>query len=380
MYRLVLPFFLLVHVAPVFYFYTAKTWLEQLIVAMLQGAFLLGMFAVSAASKDRIVEPDFQRFRSRRMLYLVFVVYAVLRWPFITQVVSALANGTYLTFALELAKQRYANGEGDITPFYNVGTVFFFAYAFLLGAFVPKVQRRAFPIALLVFSLVIESSSLAKAGVVIALVGFATEALIRSNLRFIQIGQLRIWKYMLAAGVLGVAVIAVIGYARLRGTPDALHVVLFEKVPGYTIASHGALLEWLKTADPTYALGFNSFTFAFKLLGANVPQGMYELIDTSVGETNVFLIYRGLIDDFGLVGAALLLFAFGFSIMYHSIKTPGPLGYLFLRVALLLVLFPPLSVFNFTTVAAGFFVSYLLVMWEQVTWGVTAASSPHATR
>lgn len=372
MHKVVIPFFLLVHVVPFFFFFGDAGWLNFLTIFVVQASFLLGLFVVTAlaAGGNALSIPvNVPAYRSARILYLIFTAYFLLRLPFIVNITMALLHGHYLEYALSLAVQRYTRPDIPITPFYNVGTVLFLTFAFLLGAFAPYAERHQVrTMALLfLFMIFVESSALARAGVVIAMVACAVEALIRSNSYFWKQSILKIMIYFAMGAIVALALIVVVGYARVAGDANALREVFFEKLPSYTLAAYGAFLAWLQSVRYfDYAVGYNTFTFAFKLMGFSVPQGMYGNVVTAVGPTNLFLIYRGLLADFGVVGASALMFYFGLTVMRSSLSTPSLLTYLVLRCALLLIFFPILSMFSFTTVAAAFLCSHLLLALDRL--------------
>jgi oligosaccharide repeat unit polymerase len=312
---------------------------------------------------------DFPAYNSVAVLYLVLGAYLFVRWPFITEVGSAIATGRYFEYALSLAVQRYRNPELAITPFFNVGTVFFFLFAFLLGGFFATRRHWHKGLLALCFAgmVFIESSSLARTGVVISLVVFVVELLIRRNRFLHTAGQVKIWTYFGTAAIGAFLLLFIVGFLRVANKSYALEIVLLQQVPSYTISAYEALLVWLQSfSHSDYSFGYYTFASFFKILGVYVPQGLWEGVSTSFGETNLFLIYRGMLEDFGIIGATCLMFVLGFAIVQGSLGRPSFIRYLFLRFALLMVMFPLYSVFIFSTVSAAFVLSFVLVVLDRL--------------
>lgn len=92
------------------------------------------------------------------------------------------------------------------------------------------------------------------------------------------------------------------------------HIYAFSDWFAFFIGGHSEIVYPHESATH----GFYTFAVLFKLLGSHkvLPAGMFD--DYSYGElltTNIFTMFRGLIQDFGLIGSVLFMLATGF--LFH---------------------------------------------------------------
>ena len=81
------------------------------------------------------------------------------------------------------------------------------------------------------------------------------------------------------------------------------------------------------------------FAFVFKLLGFQFAQGNFEAVEIPYGSTNIFLWYRGAIDDLG-VGFVLFPFLCGYSIMAFARARISRVGLAVAMFGIQLILYP----------------------------------------
>ena len=253
--------------------------------------------------------------------------------------------------ALALAVARYEDG-GDTSALFQFGTIAFFVLCGVTGAALgARTARRRggrwAAVGAVILAVFVESASLARAGVLLGLTLLFAFFLVNRRMALRAIPWRTMYGGFLGASVLAAAIFLFSAYMRLSGSNAVLvgHV-LREKAGVYLVAGHEALAGWLwrSGADDT-PIGFYTFTFAFKMLGTRVQQGLFNPVATGFGDTNIFLVYRGLVVDFGLVGAALFVFGTGFAIA--RIDAPRPsIGTMWIGVcASCMVLYPLVSPF-----------------------------------
>jgi oligosaccharide repeat unit polymerase len=147
------------------------------------------------------------------------------------------------------------------------------------------------------------------------------------------------------------------------------------------IGSIAAFCAWVGSApDLSPALGAYTFAGPLDILGL-VPrvQGLYfvTVAFPSGDGTNIYTIFRGLIEDFGVAGAWVVLALCGAlsQWVFREVERGGLLWVVGLAVCYASVLFSPLnSMFIFNSVAAGWVV--VAIVW----WVVAAPPMPASAR
>jgi hypothetical protein len=292
------------------------------------------------------------------VLLVLSLLYLIFRSDLILDIIQHLAQGDYAEWALSRAIDRY-NGGGGGGIKYKIGTVVYFSFAFLFGA---RGFRQGFILFLALFLVmsIVESSSLARAGVLLALAAYFVEFVIRYNR---QLSELSLYKYLIlasAACVLLSGVFLFSAYYRISDHPD-VEAVLLQKAGKYTLAMYEALVLWHQL-DWDYTYGYANFASVYKIFGVVVPQGFYTPVNTVFGETNIYTIIRGLVSDLSYLGA-FCFFAFGGAgVKILNYKKIGSFEYFFIRLFLYILYFSLYSPFIFATVLIGFFLSFILMV------------------
>ena len=149
-------------------------------------------------------------------------------------------------------------------------------------------------------------------------------------------------------------------YFRLSDSAD-VNSILIEKTYVYFIGAHESFSIWLSRGNESFftSYGYNTFASVFKMLGISGQQGHYEKFIDSQG--NVFLLYRGLLQDFGLILTGLFIIFLSY-ISNHSDayihRIPGIVVSIKASVCMLVFLF--ISPFVYTTFLVGFVLSNFL--------------------
>ena len=137
-------------------------------------------------------------------------------------------------------------------------------------------------------------------------------------------------------------------YFRLSDNAD-VEALLIEKTYVYFIGPHESFSTWLSRSHESLftSYGYNTFTSVFKLLGVSTQQGHYDKFLDS--QTNIFLLYRGLLQDFGLILTGVIVIGLSYLANYSDAylhRLPGLVIAAKASVCMLLFLF--ISPFTFT--------------------------------
>lgn len=292
--------------------------------------------------------------------FIIFFLFCIVTNFNLLKIFLSLFDGSYLVNGLEQAKDRYNIGEGSsLTD--KVATVFFFLYSFCLGTLNKnsklKILFSLFYLVMVVYFL----SSLARAGVFISIVAISATLIINNRFYLNNVSVLKILKFFLISFLILMSVFLIPAYGRVQ-YDDKIVEILFFKLGEYTIAMYEALLIWIKSYSFTeITFGKNTFTFIFKLFGYKVPQGFYtEVVDTRFGETVIFTIFRGLIQDFSVFSIFIFYFL-GISISYISSKVFFSKWNLVIPFSCLcFVLFPFVSVYSVSTFVFSILLFFLI--------------------
>jgi oligosaccharide repeat unit polymerase len=330
------------------------------VLIILSAFFLGGLLSTPFLNKNTL--QDYSSFYIPRInvLIVILIAYLAFRGGEIIEVLSHLHRGDYAEWTLSNAIKRY-EGEYDLGITQKIGTVFFFTYAFLLGAY--RFRKKYLYLALaFIFMILIESSGLARAGVLLAATALVVELMIRFNTKLSNMKFTSYIKYAVLAVSTLLLIFGFSAYFRIAGKEDIINT-LFDKLLIYTIAMYQALYIWMGSNDynaTTY--GFSTFTAIFKLLGESALQGFYTPVNTEYGWTNVFTNIRGLLSDFGFFLTVVIYGSIGFTIKLCAYTRMGPLSYFLVRFMLYFILFILVSPFSFSTVLVSFVFSWLLII------------------
>jgi hypothetical protein len=146
---------------------------------------------------------------------------------------------------------------------------------------------------------------------------------------------------------------------------DAWNIV-GERAANLFLGGHYAFLVWLdgpKFGTPAFGSGmFASFA---KILGTEFYQGNYEIVEIPFGSTNIFLWYRGAIEDFGY-GFIIFPLLCGYSIKSFGNRHRSRIGLVAVMFGIQLILYPFYSPLYFTVFAMPFLSSILFLPLRRV--------------
>lgn len=282
-----------------------------------------------------------------------------------------------------LSVDRYQNVDGPVEIRLHLSFIYFCC---LLGGFTIATNtnkwRERFPqlIPLLGAFLILVVTS-ARAGFLLACVlwvaAYIPNAIKTASFwrTWKRIGRIRYG--LIGAGVLIVIFIGAM-FMRYGSETAADWPFLLDRIKLYFTAHISVFSSWwnfVQKYNYTVSWGQSTFFGPFALVGLSERKaGVYSTIsDAAHGgvDSNIFTIYRGLIEDFTLLGALTLLafFAFGAGYAYRCIRTgmgnPAATPWL---TAFYIVLFwsPIINPFGYTTICVAFTVYVLLILLQQL--------------
>lgn len=300
---------------------------------------------------------------NKNQILIVFFLYLISRMPLIFLIIPKILDGSYYQYALELTIQRYETG-GNPEAESKFATIMLIIYAVFLGRIEKKPTRLIYIQIIIIF--LIESSALARAGIVLAFFAFMSETIIKQNYLFSKINHSQYAKFFLYSLLILSLIFLYSAIGRMQDEDsDFIKSEIINRFAIYTIAIYSALTNWANSFGVPIlpsSFGYHTFTFAYKLTGANVPQGMYEMILTQYGETNVFTIIRGLLSDYGLILSSIMMSIIGVKIKKWTCVRMNIIEHFIARNIIYIICSIIISPFNFTTVFFGYNIAFLLLI------------------
>lgn len=281
------------------------------------------------------------------VLYFLLISAFFLRLPELSNVVSALASGGFLSHALEGAASRYS-GEVTAGGRFVLGTTLLFCASFFAPIIEFKFKRHTVLIGFIFLSqILVEISTLARTGFLLSLTALATSYLYFRPSHINQKSTADLIQMIAVAFFLVSLVFIVIQYLRVYDHPEALDVVSGKYIH-YLTSPFAALAGFIDRGwEATY--GFSSYAGVIKPYGFDVDQGFYSRFYFRDGtSTNIYLALRGLLSDLGVIGTSIYFFIFG-AVLKSGVVYKGFFGFALYFFIAPVVLFIPYSPFIFTS-------------------------------
>jgi hypothetical protein len=352
MYNFVCSFILIFHIFP--FLVVQGHFFGYLYLVTCWASFYIGLSSQRNENSSHFIVVHVKTF----YFLLFFSLYLLIRLNYIIETFNALLFSSYFDLALSRATSRY-DGTSIVNYFFNLGTICFFVICFISGArfLFLDFSKKVFYLLLLFLCFFIESSSLARVGVLLGFLLFFIPFLfnIRNQLSFLPP-----YYYLLFYIISLLILFLIFGFSTILRLSTFSLDIFIQKFYSYTIASYAAFFNFFHNYDFTNEWGFNSFTFFFKLFGLNAEQGFYGPTNTPYGPTNIYTIYRGLLSDFPLFLNFLIFFFLGYSISLLDKPLLSKMHLCFGFIALVFVFFIIFSPFTFTTFSISFIISILI--------------------
>lgn len=122
---------------------------------------------------------------------------------------------------------------------------------------------------------------------------------------------------------------------RVGDFSDATIAYVKDRIMVYGFGQMKAFDEWFCNRDPEYTMGVSTYMWFFNRLGfVNRAQGVYGYAHSI--RTNVFTVFRGIINDFGILGGQFYIFLRGMIGGYLSLKFENSRNFNLLNFTLLI--------------------------------------------
>lgn len=185
---------------------------------------------------------------------------------------------------------------------------------------------------------------------------FACEMIWPRSVSGEQVGAGRLWIGLLMIAVAAISVTSL--FFRYGGSAGADDEVLLQRISGYLYGQVYAFSAWISTGGLAVGEpGFGRYSFAglAEILGIGTrASGFYEYIaiNDAAADSNVFTAFRGLIQDFYLPGAAIVMILLG-AIVEYLARCRSSKVFVALSASILVAIYlflgfsPFISVFHF---------------------------------
>ena len=353
--------FLLFHIVPFLLVGYRPNPVNVTTILAIVAAFHLGV-ALGAGRNRHQTAPAWQYRVPRFSIEALLVAYLALRYESTFEMLRSLSEGRIQEAMLSAAVERYS-GTAEVSALIQISTAVFFAIFALVGvevALKPKLGRVAFLAGTVLILMAIQGSDLSRAAITLALLLSTCFFLFNARERLSKHGF--VWSFkMLGGGVAAVAVVFVFAqYGRVFQEDNAWQIV-GDRAYNLFLGGHFAFLSWLDSPQfGGHMFGSGMFGFVTKLFGNEFAQGNYEEIATPVGTTNIFLWYRGAIEDFGKLFLVYPVLC-GYTSRALSARTPSRFEVLILLFGVQLILYPFYSTLYFTVFSLPFIALVILL-------------------
>ena len=306
--------------------------------------------ARKAVAPAYIVHED----RIKILALSLLALYLVLRFFFLLKLFSQ--GGLFAIFSImqSASQARYEQGSSESTSLiFQIGSIFYFCLMGLIGSIVSSKLRLSW-ILLISFVVLVEMMEGSRARALIGITLLLAEYVLAKNPSLLRKSFRSYISSFTLFFIIATIIFFIPQYARVYHLDNAFEIVIFDKLPSYSLAMYEALTIWIQDRNLfSLDFGYNTFSGALKIFGFTFQQGFYEFSQTSFGPTNVYTNMRNILSDFGLIFSLIIYFFIGYSIGAASLKKVGFFSLIVVKLALIFVLFPIYSPFIFANAIGG---------------------------
>lgn len=296
---------------------------------------------------------------SKKIITFLFFVFFILNSNVIYETLLSVFNGNFLEIGLEIALERYS-GNSTININEKIANTILFCISLLLGFRNPKKDGYLNYILYFICILVI-IRGLARAGALINIIFFLSSFLVSNSEIINSYSYKKLTKYIFILFFLSSLLFVIPQYGRVVSSDSPVEIIS-SKVRSYTLSIYDAFAIFIKKyPDIELSDEFKTIGILNKFSNTEKIQGTYDSVYLESGKTNIYTIFRGLIEDYSLTLFPLLLF-----ILYYSalkIFYVKSLKYFVLSFwTIPFFLFPFFSIFYFNSVLIGYLMFALIVL------------------
>lgn len=296
---------------------------------------------------------------SKKIITFLFLIFFILNSNIIYETLVSVFDGNFFEIGLEIAVDRYS-GNSTFNTSEKISSTILFCISLLLGFRNPKKDGYLNYILYLISILVI-LRGLARAGAVINIIFFLSSFLVSHSETINSFSYKKLTKNIFIMFFLSTLLFAVPQYGRVISSDSPIEIIS-SKVRSYTLSIYDAFGIFIKKyPDINMSNEFKTIGIVNKFSQTEKKQGTYDPVYIESGKTNIYTIFRGLIEDFSLT-----LFPFVLFILYYlALKTfyVKSLKYFVLFFwTIPFFLFPFFSIFYFSTVLTAYLMFVLIVL------------------
>lgn len=319
---------------------------------------IISSFLLINSSITKRVKSGISFVYKRHLLTTLLTFCFILQSTSIWEVFTSIIKGEFFQVGLEIAKARYS-GELNFSFLDWLSSSILFSISLLIGLNNNKLNK--WNLILYLTLLVSSLSGLARASFLMNIIFLLSGVLMNKSSEISLLSRRKLFSALFVLGILGFTVYAIPQYGRVYDSPNPLEIVL-KKSSAYSISIYYAFSEYMNSFPAeTSNSDFKTFGIISTFLGENKKQGMYDMITVPNGQTNVFTIYRGFIEDFGfLLFPIITIFMYYLSI--KSFCTNSKISFIFTYWTVPLFLYPFYSIFYFNNVLLGYLLFSLVIL------------------
>ena len=371
MLRITVFIFFMIHVVPAtlayFLFPSINFFSGYFFILILFCSFVLGIFIskyVQSNLKKELYRLNIISKRKHMAIILLIVIIFLSRNDQIIQMLTALFQGNLIELALENAIERYLTPYAvNYSTFYRVGTAMLFCLSYVLGALYKNSYNDNLYLIILVFFIFFELAwTLGRQGAFFSIICFVIGYIVNNRSSISQISFYNLFKY---SGIFVSTLIIIWGTVQFgRVTESATNplAIVIERFSRYTIIPFAVFMSWCNEWDQSLHYGAKTFASIYELFGLDVIQGFYSryYIDNT-SYSNIFTIYRGLLQDFGIALSSIIFIFFGYKVCLYEIQKTRLLDDMLIKIILMLIFFPLTSMMYSTSILVGLVCSSLVI-------------------
>lgn len=345
--------FFLLYLAPFSYVLFKNPSLElTFIFISISFAFFIGKYALRNISKSGSLYM-FPKYVLESLLILSFIF----QFERIYQGFISIFKGELIEFGLELAMSRYYENSG-LTLGMRIGGILFFCASLIMGLSISRKTNKKTIFAYIILLL----STLFDFGRTSFLINSSfliSGILVRYSHNISKLSLKRTLTTLILAALFALLFYALPQYGRVASKENALEIIT-NKFSAYSYDMYFAFSEYLKDYKNNTSDGSQTIGLVSSIIGETKTQGMYERIYTPNGATNLFTIFRGIIDDFGFYTFPIIIMVFYLaSIMSFIVK--NKIHFILCFSALPMLLYPFYSIYYFNNVLIGYFLFSIIL-------------------
>lgn len=326
---------------------------------------IISKYKFSSFTPEAILKKKENRNKTNSLICILISIIFLSRFNEILELIYAILNGNIVELAVSNAIERYtAPYNVSYSNFYRIGTAFLFTFSFVLGAFYKNNWVNNLYLLILSFFIFFELAwTLGRQGAFFSIIAFIVSFIVQNRALIVNINLLRMLKYSFIFVFVLVSIWGIVQFGRVSESQNNPIVIVFERFSRYTVTPYAVFMNWANEWDQSLHYGSKTFAGLADFLGIEVVQGFYPryYVD-NLNFSNIFTIYRSLLQDFGILVSSIIFVIFGYIINAYQFLKDNFFTDIVAKIALMLIFFPLNSMLYSSTLFVGFILSSLLII------------------